>query len=115
MKRYLPIRMVRLFTCHEIWALKIARRFPFFAIFPIGSLSIWFISLAIVPSVGATIAIVNNNLIGIVIFGGICLSFLLMSMPLFFHWYFVAISLMFGNEQLARNMDARLKKRVAGS
>jgi hypothetical protein len=99
------------FTKHELWALTLAERWPFFALFFAATLWVW--ALPLVPVLAFfVLGTLRWPLVtfvpGLVL--GMALCFFVA--PWFFRWYFVSVGLMFGRTGMARRKSQSLLQRL---
>jgi hypothetical protein len=96
------------FAHHELWALDMAERLPFFAIFFAASLWVWAIPCLPVLIILTFLSIKWPLLNLLTALPSIAL--LLLVAPWFFRWYFISVSLMLGKTGMA----AEKRKQILG-
>ena len=100
------------FLRHEAWAIKIAMRVPFFAIFIHATLWLWV--LLLMPALLlATYAMVYGGILGVLIASVFALALLAVAAKWLFRWYFVCVGLMFGRQSMAQSKAADIAQSLA--
>jgi len=100
------------FTRHEIWALKVARTVPFFAVFAFGTLWLWFFLPMIPIATLSLFLIFNTGVFGAVFNMVLGLGIMAFLAPWFFRWYFICLGLFFGSTQMAQSKEKELLDRL---
>jgi hypothetical protein len=99
------------FTRHELWALKMAERMPFFALFFAATLWIW--SLPFLPLLALYGVLMSRlpvlTLLPSLIFG---MAFFFFVAPWFFRWYFLSAGLMLGRTNMATTKRDQLERQL---
>ena len=106
------------FTRHEIWALNMALRYPFFGLFAVVALCVvWFLLPSIPVGAIAVYLLLNAETAGIVfnvvlsiVFGSAALA---LFMPWLLRWYLICAGLMFGSKKMAQTKADELVERHA--
>ena len=100
------------FTRHEIWALKVARKLPLFAIFAFGTLWLWFILPMIPIGIMSVVLLENTGTFGAVFNMVLGLGGLAIIAPWFFRWYFICAGLMSGRTKMAQSKENEVSDRL---
>ena len=99
------------FTRHELWALKLAQRMPFFALFFAATLWLW--SLPFLPLLLFYIVLMVKwpilTFLPSLIFGTALFFFVA---PWFFRWNLLSAGLMFGRTNMAAAKRDQLERRL---
>lgn len=113
------------FTRHEIWVLTVARRFPPFALFAMGTLFVWGfvpailiapLSLALMAPISLVLgsyAFIVWAIVSFVIGMPILFFLVVILSPWYFRWYFVCAGLFLGRKKMAQKKEDDLNKRLA--
>lgn len=104
--------IIERFARHELWALKLAERIPFFALFFAATLWIW--SLPFLPLLALYGVLMVRwpvlTLLPTLIFAA---AFFFFVVPWVFRWYFLSAGLMFGRTNMAATKRHQLERQLS--
>lgn len=103
----------RTYLRHEIWALKCAMKWPFFAIHITGTLFVWpFVFIGIPGTLMSVYSFTTGNMTFFYLFSAIAAIAILPMSIYSFEWYLISAGLMFGSRTRALAKLDELKKRL---
>lgn len=105
-------RIKLLFTRHEAWALKAARRVPLFALFAFATLWVWFFLPMIPIGILAFVTLEKAGVLGAIVNMVLGIGGLAIIAPWFFRWYFICAGLMFGRTEMAQSKEDDVSDRL---
>lgn len=100
-----------LFTRHEAWTLKTARKVPLLSLFLFGTLWIWGILPMIPIGILAVVLFEKAGTVGVFVNMLLAIGAMAIIIPWYFRWYFICASLMIGRTRLAQSKEDEILER----